>query len=633
MTQIHVDNSRSEEPADAAHDREEMKRTEDLLRIQRDICITIGSTSDLTEAFDYLLESVCQIDGIDCGGVYRVDCSTGDLDLMVHRGLSDEFLRSVSHLGPDSPNAGIVMAGEPVYSRYSDLDLAKDEVGAREGLKGIAIIPVKHDGRVIAVINISSYSEGIPQAARTMLESIAAQVGGLLARIRTEEALRESEGHHRLLAENISDVIWTMDMEIKGLTYVSPSVRNLTGFTPGEITRMSPAEMLVPESFKKAKDISESQVDKVRSGSFEPITVDAELVCRDGGTVSIESTVSVVYAGDGTPMYILGVTRDVSERKRLEEQLRQSAKMPAEPGTTVHESARTIERAAERAVDLTRKLLSFARRGRQRNEAVDLHELVRNVITLLRQTISESVRISCEMNQDELSVTGDPGQIEQVLLNLALNARDAMPSGGELTICTEMEELGEMSHPPEPDILPGRYAVLTVTDTGSGIAPDDLERITTFRVYLPQDRQEALDEPRSECDMTAHTGCGRILIIDDEDLVRDVARSMLEVCGYDVVDVSNGRDALEYYRNHGDGIDLVLIDMVMPGMNGRECFRALREINPAVRAVLSTGYGANGEAKEIVQEGMAGLVLKPFSKGALAATVREALCENVLATR
>jgi CheY-like chemotaxis protein len=108
---------------------------------------------------------------------------------------------------------------------------------------------------------------------------------------------------------------------------------------------------------------------------------------------------------------------------------------------------------------------------------------------------------------------------------------------------------------------------------------------------------------------------------------------MLEVCGYEVVTVSNGQEAVDYYRNHGDSVDLVLIDMVMPEMSGRDCFRALRQIDPNVRAVLSTGYGANGEAREIVQEGMAGLVLKPFSKGALGATVREALSEEVITLR
>jgi two-component system cell cycle sensor histidine kinase/response regulator CckA len=520
----------------------------------------------------------------------------------------------------------------------------------------------------------------------------------------TEEALRQSEGQHRLLAENISDVIWTMDFGKNGIGYVSPSARNLTGFTPGELTRMPLSQILAPGSLEKAKNLFESHIEAVRAGTFETITVELELLCRDGATACTESTVSVAYDGAGTPQYILGVTRDISERKRLEDQLRQSAKMQAigelaggiahefnnmltgilgyanmlrltaEPGTAVHESARTIERAAERAADLTRKLLGFARRGRQRRELLNLHELIRDVITLLMQTLSESIRISCEMNGDEIVLTGDPGQIEQVILNLALNARDAMPSGGDLTISAGTVELADTSHMPEPDIEPGRYAVLTVTDTGSGIAAGDRDRIfepffttkgqgrgtgmglamvygtvknhggfievdsrpgegATFRVYLPQDRCDADQEHSPVADRLERPGSGRILVVDDEDLVRDVARSMLEVCGYEVVAVSNGLEAVDYYRDHGDGIDLVLIDMVMPEMSGRECFRALRGMNPNVRAVLSTGYGADGEAREVVQEGMAGLVLKPFSKAALSATIREALTEEPLPAR
>jgi two-component system cell cycle sensor histidine kinase/response regulator CckA len=680
----------------AIQDVTDRKRAADLLRLQRDIGIDLGSRTNLGEAFDYLLEAICTIEGIDCGGVYGVDSRTGNLDLLAHRGLSDEFVEIVSQFGPDTPNARIVMGGEPVYGRYPEMMPSMDGIHEREGLRGIAVIPVKYEGRVIAAANIASHThDEIPEHARNALEAIAAGIGGELARLRVEDALRESDTQYRLLAENVSDVMWTIDMDLRSVLYVSPSIKNLTGFTPGEVKQMSLPEMLAPGDPEKAMAVFEQEMDKVKSGAFEPVTVELYMKCRDGATVITESTVSIVYDSSGTPMYILGVTRDISERKHLEDQLRQSAKMlaigelaggvahefnnmltgilgyanmlrlTAEPGTTVHESARTIERAAERAADLTRKLLGFARRGRQRREAVNLHDTVREVVTLLRQTISENIHVSCELNSDDLLVTGDPGQIEQVLLNLALNSRDAMPSGGQLTISTGTVEV-DASKVPEPDVKPGRYALLTVTDTGSGISRDNLQRIfepffttkghgrgtgmglamvygtvrnhggftevesrpgeaTTFKVYFPMERCEALDEPGPEVDVAPHAGTGRILVIDDEDLVRDVARSMLEACGYDVVAFSNGHDAVEYYRGHGEKIDLVLIDMVMPEMSGRECFLALREMDPGVRAVLSTGYGADGEAREIVQEGMVGLVLKPFSKSALAKTVRDAL--------
>ena len=679
----------------------ESRQAAELLRLQRDVAVDMGTRTDLGEALNYLLETVCTIEGIDCGGVYRVDPRTGDLDLVAHKGLSSEFIDSVSRFGPDTPNGQIVMRGEPVYGRYSEIAPRSEEASTSENLRGIAVIPVKHEGRVVAAVNISSHTHDvITPDARHSLEAIAALIGGEIARLQVEDALVESEEQYKLLAENVSDVLWTMDMDLKGILYVSPSIGNLTGFTPAELAQMTLAEMLGPRELEKAMGVFREEIAKVGNGTFEPITVELDMNCQDGSTVCTESTVSVVYDDGGSPMYILGITRDISERKRLEEQLRQSAKMQAigelaggiahefnnmltgilgyanmlrltaEPGTTVHESARTIERAAERAADLTRKLLGFARRGRQRREVVNLHDVIRDVVTLLRQTISESINISCELNTDDLVITGDPGQIEQVLLNLALNARDAMTSGGDLTISTGTADIGA-GQAPDPDIGPGRYAVLTVADTGTGISCGDLERIfepffttkgpgrgtgmglamvygtvrnhggfttvesrpgegAVFRVHLPLGMHEGLDDPTPEADVAPYAGSGRILVVDDEDLVRDVARSMLEACGYDVVAVSNGREAIEYYRDHGDKVDLVLIDMVMPEMDGRECFRALRQMDPDVRAILSTGYGADGEAREVVQEGMVGLVLKPFSKSALAATVREALSEEVL---
>ncbi|MGD9401155.1 MAG: response regulator [bacterium] len=692
----------NEESMTAVEDITDRERAEQLLRIQRDVAVRIGSTTRIEEALDYLLEAVSSIDGIDCGGFYRVDQRSGYLDLLAHRGLSDDFIRNASHYAPDSPNTRIVMGGEPVYATYSNLETNQGDVDAREGLKGIAIIPVKHERAVIGALNIASRThEEIPLPARDMLEAVAAQLSGLLGRFKSEEALRESEGLHRLLAENISDVIWTMDVDFGKIRYMSPSIRNLTGFTPGEAMRMSLEDMLAPESLERARVIMESIVEELKDGAFETLTAEMDLVCRDGVIVPVETRISVVYADNGNPLYILGVTRDVSERKRLEEQLRQSVKMQAigelaggiahefnnmltgilgyanmlrltaEPGTTVHDSSKAIERAAERASDLTRKLLGFARRGRQRREPVDAHAVIREVISLLQQTVSERIHLSCEMNAEDIIITGDPAQVEQVLLNLALNARDAMPSGGELVFKTGIEEFADSRSLPEPDIRPGRFAVLTVEDTGTGIKPENMERIfepffttkgkgrgtgmglamiygtvrnhggfirvdsapgkgATFRVYLPLESDAVRDEEPPPAAPAPDSGTGRILVVDDEETVRDVARSMLEICGYEVVTVSNGLEAVDYYRDHGGRIDLVVIDMVMPEMNGRECFRALREMDPNIRAVLSTGYGADGEAKEIVQEGMAGLVLKPFSKGALAATVQEALSGDIV---
>lgn len=689
----------------AVEDITDRKRAEFLLRLQRDMAVRIGSTTELSQALDYLLEATCRIDGLDCGGFYSIDYRTGDLELLAHRGLSDEFIRDVSHFSPDSPNTGIVMAGEPVFATYSELGTNQGKTEIQEGLKGIAVIPVKHESRVIGALNISSHThEEIPHPARDMLEAIAAQVGGLLARFRSEEALRESEGLHRLLADNISDVIWTMDVDIKKVSYVSPSIRHLTGFTPDEVMRMSMIELLAPESLEKAAGVIGSVVKELEEGTFEPMTVELDLLRRDGEAVSVETRISAVYGHEGVPSYILGVTRDVSERKRLEEQLRQSAKMQAigelaggvahefnnmltgilgyasmlrltaEPGTSVYESARTIEKAAERASDLTRKLLGFARRGRQRREPVDIHGVIRDVVSLLRQTVSERIHISCEMNAEDIVITGDPAQMEQVLLNLALNARDAMPTGGDLVLKTGIEEFNDPRTLPEPDIRPGRFAVLTVSDTGSGINPEDMGRIfepffttkgkgrgtgmglamiygtvrnhagfitvestpgqgTTFKAHFPLEVDVVQDEQPPPSAPAPDSGTGRILVVDDEEMIRDVARSLLEVCGYEVVTMSNGLEAVDYYRDHGGGIDLVIIDMVMPEMSGRECFQALRELDPNVRAVLSTGYGANGEAREIVQDGMAGIVLKPFSKGALSAAVREALSENVVTAK
>jgi two-component system cell cycle sensor histidine kinase/response regulator CckA len=574
-----------------------------------------------------------------------------------------------------------------------------ESLGARSSI----VAPVGWDGDVVGFMQFDSTEEDItpPAGCLELLNLVGEMLAGALDRKKAQEAPCDNDDRYGLLLENMSDTVWTMGPDLRALRYVSPSVKRLTGYSAIEAVQMHPHQFLTSESLERTKNLCGSRAEAFSAGQLGPLNVEMEVVRRDGSSVATETTVSLVHGAGGAPSHLVGVTRDISERRMLEERLRRSAKMQAigdlaggvahefnnmltgilgyanmlrltaEPGTAVHESARTIEKAAERAADLTRKLLAFAGRGRQRRDAVNLHEVIAEAIAQFRQTLSDNISVSFEMNSEDIVITGDAGQLEQVILNLAINARNAMPSGGQIKLATATAEI-EPGRMPAPAPKPGAYAVVTVSDTGAGIPPEDMERIfepffttrgrgtgmglamvygtvknhggftrvesqpgagSTFEIYLPLERCDECEQPRRETPPSRDVASGRILVIDDEDLVREVARSVLEASGYDVVDFSNGREAVEYYRDHGDKVDLVLIDMMMPEMSGRECFRALRDIDPGVRAVLSTGYGADGEAREIVEEGMVGLVLKPFGRGALVKTVREALAEEEIPAR
>jgi two-component system cell cycle sensor histidine kinase/response regulator CckA len=262
-------------------------------------------------------------------------------------------------------------------------------------------------------------------------------------------------------------------------------------------------------------------------------------------------------------------------------------------------------------------------------------------------------------------VTGDPDQLEQVILNLALNARDAMPDGGELTFETDAMELDEDYCRTHPGALPGHYLMISVTDTGHGIPEGIRHRIfepffttkgrgertgmglamvygivinhggsflvyseegegTTFKVYLPLAKAFAHQEDDTSSSEPV-MGAGKIMIVDDENVVLNVAVSILRNLGYEVVSFLRCEEAVTYYGEHSGEIDLVILDMIMPEMGGGECFRVLKEINPEVKAVLSTGYGLDVRAQELMEEGMVGFVRKPYILAQLSRSVADAL--------
>jgi signal transduction histidine kinase/CheY-like chemotaxis protein len=442
-----------------------------------------------------------------------------------------------------------------------------------------------------------------------------------------------------------------------------------------------------------------------------------------------------IVRGDGTPGWVevrsgqmtwegkparLAIVQDITERVRLENELRQAQKLEAVgqlaggiahdfnnlltgilcnaqflkagPGIPkdVHETADGIEKAARRAAELTSQLLGFARRGKHQDVPVDLGATIRTVIQLLGGAVDPRITLETVLPPEPLWIRGDPTQMEQVVLNLAMNARDAMSGGGRLTFAVDPVELAAADCVGRPRAKPGRYVVLRVSDTGCGIPDEIRDRIfdpffttkpvgkgtgmglamvygiarnhggwvevdsavgqgSKFRVYLPalagpvpQSPAEADGGAAKKGRRTRSATAGRaaskrrpggatapcILVVDDDEMVRKTLTRMLAGQGYSVVTAADGREAVATYGMFGSSLDVVIIDMAMPDMDGRECFQALRRLDPHVRAILCTGGPAHEEAREMVGKGIVDFVQKPYQLEQLEGAIAKALARR-----
>ncbi|HET9597933.1 MAG TPA: response regulator, partial [Anaeromyxobacteraceae bacterium] len=332
-------------------------------------------------------------------------------------------------------------------------------------------------------------------------------------------------------------------------------------------------------------------------------------------------------------------------------------------GSEVQQVARTITTAANRAAALTGQLLGFARRGKLLTAPLDAHAVVREVIRLLDRTFDKNIRIVERLTAPRSVVLGDPGQLHHAVLNLAVNARDAMPLGGELAIETAVVELDARWCEQHPGASPGEHVALTVGDTGHGIPKDIQGRIfepffttkepgrgtgmglamvygiarnhggvvhveseegrgSRFTIFLPLSRAEvAAVEAASP---RAVEGSGLVVVVDDDDVPRGAVALMLRNVGYDVVALASGEEAVQWYRARTRPVTAVVVDLVMPGMDGGECYRGIREIDPEVPVVLVSGYGRDGRAQELLDEGVHAFLQKPFGAPELVEAIARA---------
>ena len=609
-------------------------------------------------------------------------------------------------------------------------------------------------------------SRRIPWEGRPALQVLVRDISRRKA---GEAALRQSENNYRSLFEQSLDgVVVLVDGRI---VRVNPAAAAMYGRDAAELLSHDMLGFVHPDEHAAAL----AHFQAVMAG--ETVSSRRYRTRRADGTYALVEAAANRIEWEGRPGAQV-IVRDVTGQALMEEQLREALKMEAvgqlaggvahdfnnlmtgilchtdllklsaESPVEVRAAATHIEGAARRAARLTEQLLGFARGGKQQNVPVDVNAAIRTAVDLLRGTLDCRLHVVTRLTDGPVYIQGDPVQIEQVVINLAMNARDAMPNGGRMTLATERVDLDAAACVARPDAKPGRYVALIVSDTGRGI-PEDLRRRifepffttkprgkgvgmglamvygiarnhggwaeveseegrgATFRILLPQATGEPSEESgegaaaaavgadagpagrqghpggkddraagedivwrredmsrRSEdvarrdedaalwtediarrtedvarrvsapaakqmgggtparTDSAAGRGPPRILVIDDEPLVRNVVSVALRQQGYDVVSAADGQEAVDALRRLDGLVDLAIIDMVMPGMDGHECFLALREINPSLRAVLSTGWASEGTLQKVLESGMLGLIQKPYQADQLVAAVR-----------
>jgi len=489
----------------------ERRRAGEFLRIQRDLAVALSSTSRLIEVLDRLLETAFRIEWIDCGGVYLVDEQTGDLDLVAHKGLLSELVHSVSHYDADSVNTRLVMAGEPAYRCHSELAPVRDEFRVAEGMRAITILPVKYEGRVVAALNLASRSrDEIPEFTRYVLEAFAAPIGGIIARVRSEEALRKSEEKYRLHFEHVSDVVFSLDPQFRFLS-VSPSVERALGYRPDEMIGRLFSEL----NFVAPECLQEAMSDAIRVFSGQPLSsIVYELVAKDGGRKFGEVS-SVPVFRDGEVVATVSVARDVTDRKQAEEELAKArdaaeaanrakseflANMSHEirtPMTAImgftdllmafelpplehREHLQTIHRNAENLLTIINDILDLSKIEADKIELERANcspcrvvEEVRSLMALRAAEKDLRLDVECTFPLPD-TIRTDPLRLRQILVNLTGNAIKFTKSGGvRITVrCTTDEN--------------ARARIkFEVADTGIGMTADEMAAL--FRPFSQAD--------------------------------------------------------------------------------------------------------------------------------------------------
>ncbi len=526
-----------------------------------------------------------------------------------------------------------------------------------------------------------------PAAQRALEEAEERQ-----KRREAEAALRASEERYRLLMDMAPDAILIFDAHGR-IQMVNMTAERLFGFDRAELGS-SPVESLVPGVLQRVRDPQRQDGQPAMPIPQAGVNLDMVARRRDGTEIPVE--ISYGASDIAGEHLVICVIRDITVRRNLEGQLRQAQRVESlgqlaggvahdfnnlltvingmsdlllgevEENSRVFEDVKEIRNAGERAAALTRQLLAFSRQQVLEPRVITFNTVITDMEGLLRRVIGEDIDMAISLAPDPGFVKADPGQIEQVITNLAVNARDAMPKGGQLTLGTEKVEIDEhYARQHAGGVRPGPYAVLTVSDSGTGIDEPTRSRIfepffttkgqgkgtglglstvygivkqsegfiwvyseigkgTTFKILLPRVAGDA-EPARSAPNLKPTSGTETILLVEDNEGLREVATRFLEAAGYTVLPASSGEEALGLLERGGQVVHLMVTDVVMPGISGRSLAEQIAQTRPAMKVLYVSGYAADAIVRRGVLEGHAPFLTKPFAAAELCRKVREVL--------
>lgn len=539
----------------------------------------------------------------------------------------------------------------------------------------------KSGGRIPVSLTASPVwdAEGIVQGASTIAHDMTAFR-------QAAEVIAESERRYRVLFENNPQPMWVYDSLTLAFLTVNEACVQTYGHTPEEFSHMTLRDIRPEEEIPKLLEATTQPISgPQRAGTFRHRK-------KDGTRMDVEIAQHPIRFGDRDARLVLAT--DVTERTRLEEQFRQAQRLESvgrlaggvahdfnnlltvingfselllsEPETTPNTATalNQIRYAGERAADLTRQLLAFSRKQDIQPAVIDINSVLTSTKTLLRRLIGEDIELGTGLSPDLGLVLADPGQIQQIVMNLAVNSRDAMPNGGCLHIETSNVTLDEGYSREHSEVRPGSYIMLAVSDTGSGMTEEVRNRIfepffttkelgkgtglglatvygmvkqsggwiwvysepgrgTTFKIYLPRADAPAASAPiKPKADVL---GDETVLVVEDQVEVRALAVAGLSSFGYTVHGAASGREALEFCHEFRGNIDLVVTDVVMPDMNGREVAREIAKFRPTTKILFISGYTADVISHRGVLDAGVQYLQKPFTPDSLARKLREVL--------